>query len=58
MMTCLYTRGLSAIIETQTFKSSRGSEMLHDLENYAELLDCMSEIQEVDTRVQKCVDEL
>ena len=32
--------------------------MLHDLEHYADLLECMSEIQEVDTRVQKCVDEL
>ena len=57
-MTCLYANGLNAIIETQTSKSARGLESLKDLEAYADLMQSMSEISELDTRVQNCVDEL
>ena len=58
-MTCLFANGLNSILETsKTQRTSRNSESLHDLEAYADLMECMSEIQEVDARVQNCVDEV
>ena len=57
-MTCLFANGLNAMIETQTSKAARGAESLLDLELYADLMESMSEIQEVDSRVKSCVDEL
>ena len=53
-MTCLLANGLNAVIQTQN--SNRTA--LNDLEAYAELMESMSEIQEIDARVQNCVDEL
>ena len=46
-MTCLLANGLNAVIETQN--SNRTA--FNDLEAYAELMECMSEIQEIDARV-------
>ena len=43
-MTCLYANGLNAMIETATVKSSRGAESLSELENYADLMEGLSEI--------------
>ena len=57
-MTCLYANGLNAMIETQTNRSAKGTESLLDLELYADFMESMSEIQEVDARVKNCVDEL
>lgn len=54
-VTSLYANSLSALVRTASVKSP-GS--LDDLEQYANLMENMSEIQEVEVRINNSVDEL
>ena len=54
-VTSLYANGLSALVRTASEKSR---ESLDDLEQYADLMENMSEMQEVEVRIKNSVDEL